>query len=73
MLAIEDAETGELIELNTGNQTMRERFCQLAHNESELLRRAFNSEAVDSLNLSTAEPYLPALLGFFKSCERRHA
>jgi len=73
VLAIEDAETGELIELNTGNQTTRDRFCQLAHNDSELLRRAFNSEAVDSLHLSTTEPYLPALLGFFKSRERRHA
>ncbi|HEX5220468.1 MAG TPA: DUF58 domain-containing protein [Verrucomicrobiae bacterium] len=72
VLAIEDSETGELIELNTGNQTTRERFCQLAHDDSELLRRAFNSEGVDSLNLSTTEPYMPALLGFFKSRERRH-
>jgi uncharacterized protein (DUF58 family) len=73
LLAIEDAETGELIELNTGSQSTREQFELIAHQDSELLRRAFNSEAVDSLNLSTSQPYMPALLGFFKSRERRHS
>jgi uncharacterized protein (DUF58 family) len=73
MLAVEDAETGELLELDTGSESARERFRELAHNESDLLRRAFNSEAVDSLSLSTGEPYLPALMGFFKNRERRHA
>jgi uncharacterized protein (DUF58 family) len=73
LLAIEDAETGELIELNTGSETTREQFQLIAHNDSELLRRAFNSEAVDSLSLSTNEPYLPALLAFFKSRERRRS
>lgn len=73
LLAVEDAETGELIELNTGSHDIRERFALIAHQDSELLRRAFNSEAVDSLSLSTAEPYMPALLGFFRNRERRHS
>jgi len=48
LLAVEDAETGELFEVDTGNDNVRERFREIAHNSSALLRRAFNGEAVDS-------------------------
>lgn len=73
LLAIEDAETGELLELDTANADARNRFRDLAEEESDQLRRAFNGEAVDNLSLSTTEAYLPALMGFFKNRERRHA
>ena len=66
------SETGELLELDTGDETARRRFAELAEENSLRLRRAFNSEAVDSLSLSTTEPYLPTLLSFFKRRERRH-
>jgi uncharacterized protein (DUF58 family) len=72
LLAVEDAETGELLEVDTGNETLRQRFNEVAQESSNRLRRAFNGEAVDSLSLSTTEPYLPALMGFFKHRERRH-
>jgi uncharacterized protein (DUF58 family) len=72
LLAVEDAETGELLEVNTGDENVRTRFREVAHESSALLRRAFNGEAVDSLSLSTNEPYLPALMGFFKHRERKH-
>jgi len=72
LLAVEDAETGELVEVDTGDEKVRRRFNEDAREGSDRLRRAFNAEAVDSLNLSTAEPYLPALMSFFKNRERRH-
>ena len=72
LLAVEDAETGELLEVDTGDETVRRRFHEIASEGSTRLRRAFNGEAVDSLSLSTTEPYLPALMGFFKHRERRH-
>jgi uncharacterized protein (DUF58 family) len=72
LLAVEDAETGELLEVDTGNENVRQRFNEVAQESSNRLRRAFNGEAVDSLSLSTGEPYLPVLLGFFKHRERRH-
>jgi hypothetical protein len=33
---------------------------------------AFHAEAIDTLELDTAAPYLPALQRFFKNRERRH-
>jgi uncharacterized protein (DUF58 family) len=72
LLAVEDAETGELLDVDTGDENVRRRFHELAHEGADHLRRAFNGEAVDSLSLSTAEPYLPALMSFFKHRERRH-
>jgi uncharacterized protein (DUF58 family) len=72
LLAVEDSETGELLEVDTGDENVRKRFSEIASEDSGQLRRAFNGEAVDSLSLSTAEPYLPALMGFFKHRERRH-
>jgi hypothetical protein len=72
LLAVEDAETGELLEVDTSDENVRRRFHEVAHEGITRLRRAFNGEAVDSLSLSTSEPYLPALMGFFKHRERRH-
>jgi len=70
-LAIEDAETGELIELNTGDPRVRARFAELAEARVENLRRALASEGVDSPKLDTRESYEPALRSFFKNRERR--
>jgi len=72
LLTVEDAETGELLEVDTSDENVRRRFHEVAHEGITRLRRAFNGEAVDSLSLSTSEPYLPALMGFFKHRERRH-
>jgi uncharacterized protein (DUF58 family) len=72
LLAVEDAETGELFEVDTGDAKARARFCEFAQENSAALRRVFNGEAVDSLSLSTMDPYLPALMGFFKNRERRN-
>jgi uncharacterized protein (DUF58 family) len=71
LLAIEDAETGELLELDTANPAVRSRFAELAQQQTAELRQALNGEAVDSLDLSTAASYLPPLLRFFKNREKR--
>ena len=68
-----DAETGEVVEVNTGSRRVRERFAAAAREAQDNLRRLFNSEAIDSLPLSTAEPWLPALMGFFKGREHRRS
>ena len=71
LLAMEDAETGELIELDTLNPVVRSRFQQDAQERLAKLRRTFNSEAVDSLELVTGDPYVPALKRFFETRARR--
>jgi len=70
-LSVEDAETGELIELDTTDESVRRRFAELAKQRMDNLRRALAGEGVDALNLDTSEPYEPALRSFFKNRERR--
>ena len=71
VLAMEDAETGEVIELDTLDPRVRSRFAKGAQERLAKLRRTFNSEAVDSLELVTGEPYVPALKQFFETRARR--
>lgn len=70
-VALEDAETGELVELNTADATIRTRFHQQAVATVERLMSDIRSEGVDTLALKTNTAYLPALQRFFKSRERR--
>ncbi len=70
-LTVEDAETGELIELDTTDERVRSRFAELARDRVVNLNRALAAEGVDTLNLDTQEPYEPALRAFFKNRERR--
>jgi uncharacterized protein (DUF58 family) len=70
-LSIEDAESGELIELDTTADRVRSRFSELARQRLDNLRRSLAAEGVDNLNLDTREPYEPALRAFFKNRERR--
>ena len=71
LLAIEDAETRELLELDTTNPDVRTRFETSAQERVALLQRTFNGEAVDSLDLVTGQNYVPALRRFFKTRERK--
>jgi uncharacterized protein (DUF58 family) len=73
VLAIEDAETGEVVELDTANPEVRSRFAQGANDRTQRLVRGFCAEAIDTLELDTAAPYLPALQHFFKTRERRRS
>ncbi len=71
ILAIEDAETGEVLEIDTANPQVRTRFAQIAGQRAAALRHALNAEAVDSLELETGASYVPPLMHFFKSRTRR--
>src|SRR5580692_9358163 len=71
VLALEDAETGEVIELDTANPTVRKRFAELAVERARRMVNDFRSEGVDTLELKTDSPYMPALQRFFKTRERR--
>jgi uncharacterized protein (DUF58 family) len=72
LLAIEDAETGEVIEIDTGDAGVRARFEAEVNDRAQQLVRGFRAEGIDTLELDTGAPYLPALQRFFKSRERRH-
>jgi len=73
ILALEDAETGEVIELDTASAAVRKRFKAAAEERRRRLVIDFRSEGVDTLQLRTDTPYIPALQRFFKTRERRRA
>jgi len=71
LLALEDSETGELIEIDTGDPKVRSRFEGETKERLRQLVNGFRAEGVDTLTLDTDVAYLPALQRFFKSRERR--
>jgi uncharacterized protein (DUF58 family) len=71
IVALEDAETGEVIELDTASRAVRKRFKELSSARSQRLVSDFRSEGIDTLQLQTNAAYMPALQRFFKTRERR--
>jgi hypothetical protein len=66
LLTIEDAETGELLELDSSRPFTRRRFGQTNVERLAELDRAFNRTGVDTLRLNTAESFAPKLQRFFE-------
>jgi len=73
IITLEDAETGEQIEINTADRTTRARFNSLAETHRAELNRTLRRNNIDAVSLRTGENYLPALRSFFKQRERRMA
>jgi uncharacterized protein (DUF58 family) len=71
IIALEDAESGEVIELDTASSTVRKRFKELSAERARRLVSDFRSEGIDTLQLQTGAPYMPALQRFFKTRVRR--
>jgi uncharacterized protein (DUF58 family) len=71
LVTVEDAETGDVVTLDTGRRRVRERFAALAAKRDADMRRALRRLRVETLSLDPTRPYLPELLGFFESRERR--
>jgi uncharacterized protein (DUF58 family) len=71
VLALEDAETGEVIQLDTASAAVRRLFKEESAKRNRRLVSDFRAEGVDTLQLQTDTPYIPALQRFFKTRERR--
>jgi uncharacterized protein (DUF58 family) len=71
IIALEDAESGEVIELDTASSAVRKRFKELSAERARRLVSDFRSEGIDTLQLQTGTPYMPALQRFFKTRVRR--
>ncbi len=72
-VTLEDAETGEQLEVDTSYAGLRQRYAEAAASHAEALRHALRGCGVDLLELRTEEPYLPALQRFFRGRVRRAA
>jgi uncharacterized protein (DUF58 family) len=71
IVALEDAESGEVIEIDTASAAVRRRFKELSLERGRGLVSDFRAEGIDTLQLQTDSAYMPALQRFFKTRQRR--
>ena len=70
-LVLKDAETGEVVEINTGSERRRQAFAKRQANAQQELKQLFAAASIDSIQLRTDQPYAGALGRFFEARERR--
>ncbi len=66
LVTIEDAETGELLELDSARSGVRQKFSAVNAERLAELDRALIRTGVDTLRLQTTEPFAPVLQRFFE-------
>jgi uncharacterized protein (DUF58 family) len=71
LLALRDAETDELVWIDSGDDAFRTRFAQLADEREERLRATLAKAGVDCLELSTDEELGDSLARFVRLRKRR--
>jgi uncharacterized protein (DUF58 family) len=70
-LVLQDAETGEIVEINTGDPRKRSAFAERQAKARSDLARLFRSAGIDSIQLRTDQPYAAELGRFFETREKR--
>ncbi|CAN5633771.1 DUF58 domain-containing protein [soil metagenome] len=73
IITLEDAETGDQIEIDTSSRSVRTHFAELAEAKTAELNRTLRRNNIDTISLQTGNDYLPGLRAFFKARERRLA
>jgi uncharacterized protein (DUF58 family) len=67
LVTLEDAETGELLEVDSNRSAVREKFAATNSERLAELDRAFRRAGVDTLRFSTAESFAQTLQAFFET------
>jgi uncharacterized protein (DUF58 family) len=70
-LILTDAETGELVEINTHDTRKRRAFAERRARQQAEMMRALRSSDIDTLEVRTDQPYAAALGYFFETREKR--
>ena len=70
-LACEDAETGELVELNTSDPEVRHAFEVARVTRMSTLSDTFRQTGIDMISCETGKPFQRALLQFFERRQQR--
>jgi len=71
LIELEDAETGELIVLDTGSARVRRQYERLGRERARELKGLFASMGVDNIEVHTDRDYVRDLARFFISRERK--
>lgn len=72
-VTLEDAETGEQLEINTSSRAVRLAYLREVQEREAMWDREFRKRRIDSIPLRTDQDYVPALRTFFRNRERRMA
>ncbi|MFU8847375.1 MAG: DUF58 domain-containing protein [Opitutales bacterium] len=72
LITLEDAETGEMVELDTGSRAVRERYRKLATERQAAFQSGMRKKGLDWIEASTEGPYLPALRQLFNRRASRY-
>ena len=70
-LVLTDAETGEVVEVNTADARKRAAFNERQRRAQAELARLFRSAGIDAIQLRTDQPYGVELTRFFATREKR--
>ena len=70
-IALEDAETGELVEIDTSDRRLRAAYAEAAAERRLERRRTLSRMGIDSVELFTDRPYVPSLIGLFRTRAHR--
>ena len=67
LVTIEDAETGELLEIDSNRASIRQRFAQTNAERLAELDRSLRRAGVDTLSFATNQPFAQTLQSFFET------
>lgn len=66
LIRIMDAETGQLVEVDSSNAGVREAYARRVRGIDEDRQRLFGEIGIDEIPVTVGEDYVPAILRFFK-------
>ena len=72
LITLEDAETGDMVEINTNSARVRKRYAELALKRRAHFESSMRKKGLDWIEASTDQPYLPALRQLFARRASRH-
>ena len=72
LIALEDAETGETMVLDTRSEEARQLYTELNQRADAERRQIFRANQVDSIHIRTDEPYVKPLIQFFRQRATRN-
>ncbi len=71
MITLRDAETGQMALVDLASRKIRQRFEKQATQRQQQLNRMFQSSKVDVIPVGTERDYIPELIRFFHTREKR--
>jgi uncharacterized protein (DUF58 family) len=72
LVDLEDAETGAVLTVDTGNAAAREHFMRRSRRVRQWRERIFKKQALDSIEIRTDTPYVVPLMQFFRRRAHRY-